>query len=64
MNGRPQTDDFLETLAKSIADGRVRIVKAEPVAPCLHHIRESKCIGTPDAQNLWQCGVCGKKWLR
>lgn len=36
----------------------------EAVAPCSHPIRKSKCIGTPNAQNLWKCGICGKEWLR
>lgn len=59
-----RAQSFLDMLAQALVSGHTKIVSAEAVAPCLHPIRESKCIGTPDAQNLWQCGVCGRKWLR
>lgn len=61
---KERADSFLEMLAASLARGTTKIISAEAVAPCLHPIRESKCVGTPDAQNLWRCGVCGKEWLR
>lgn len=59
-----RADSFLEMLAQSLASGRTKLVSAEVVAPCLHPIRDSECIGTPDAQNLWRCKTCGHEWLR
>ena len=37
---------------------------AHALAPCLHPLSESVCIGTPAAQNLWRCKACGKEWVR
>lgn len=34
------------------------------LAPCMHPIKLSECIGGPNAQNLWKCGICGNEWLR
>ena len=61
---KERADSFLDMLAQSVASGKTRIVSAEAVAPCLHPIRESKCIGGPDCQNLWKCSTCGREYLR
>lgn len=59
-----RVQSFLDMLAQSVVFGKTRIVSAEAVAPCRHPIRDSVCVGTPDAQNLWKCKTCGKEWLR
>ena len=61
---KERADSFLDMVAKSIASGKVEIVSCKAVAPCGHEISQSKCVGTPDAQNLWRCSECGKEWLR
>lgn len=61
---KERADSFLDALARSVVAGTTQIVSAVAVAPCLHPISQSKCIGTPDAQNLWRCEECGREWLR
>lgn len=34
------------------------------VSPCGHPLREAKNTGTPNWQNRWTCGVCGKNFSR
>ena len=56
----------MTTERESVRDenDKPKVFSVRAIQPCGHDLRDAKNDGGPNAQNLWTCVKCGKRWLR